>query len=88
MGDATGRGLVVHHTYGLDLVLTIGRQLGLDLLQVGAAPPIRGQEFNLELEFLGDATPQHRELAGLGHQDLVPGGERIDDCGFPSAGSG
>jgi hypothetical protein len=31
--------------------------------------------------------PQHRELAGLGHQDLVPGQQRIDDRGFPGTGA-
>ena len=87
MGDATGRGLVVHDAHGLDLVLAVGGKLRLDLLHVGAAPPVGRQKFDVELEFLGDAAPQHRELAGLGHQHLVARRQRIDDRGFPGAGS-
>ena len=54
---------------------------------VGAAPPVGRQEIDVELEFLGNAEPQHRELAGLGHQHLVAGRQRIDDRGFPGAGA-
>ena len=87
MGDAAGRGLVVHHHTALILCCAIGGELRLDLLDVGAAPPVGRQEIDVELEFLGDAAPQHRELAGLGHQHLVAGRQRIDDRGFPGAGA-
>ena len=56
-------------------------------LDVGAAAPVGRHEFDVELEFLGDAAPQHRELAGLGQQHLVAGRQRIDDRGFPGAGA-
>ncbi len=87
MRDAAGRGLVVHDHHGLDLVLAIGGELRLDLLDIGAAAPIGRQELDVELEFFGNAAPQHRELAGLGHQHLVARRQRVDDRGFPGAGA-
>src|SRR3982074_3294500 len=46
-------------------------------------PPVPGHEIDVQLEFLGNAEPQHRELPGLGHQHLVARRQRIDDRGFP-----
>ncbi|OIQ67001.1 hypothetical protein GALL_514240 [mine drainage metagenome] len=74
-----------HH--GLDLVRPIGGKSRLDLVHVGPAPPVGWQEFDVELEFLGDAAPQHRKLAGLGQQHLVARRQRIDERGFPGAGA-
>ncbi len=85
-GDAAGRCLVVHDHHRLDAVRAIGRELCLDLLHIGPAPPVARQEIDVELEFLGNAEPQHGELAGLGHQHLVARLQRVDDRGFPGAG--
>src|SRR5579872_1512325 len=87
MGDAAGRSLIVDDQHGLDFVGTIGGELRLDRRDIGAAPPIGGQKFQVEFEFLGDAPPQHRELAGLGEQHLVARRQRIDDGRFPGAGA-
>jgi hypothetical protein len=46
-----------HHR--LDAVGAVGRKLCLDLLQIGPAPPVAGQEIDVEPEFLGDAESQH-----------------------------
>src|SRR6185437_1390948 len=81
------RGLVMDDEHGLDLVRLVGGEPRLDLGDVGAAAPVGVQEFEVELEFLGDALPQHRELAGLGQKHLVARRERIDDGGFPGAGA-
>jgi len=47
MRDAAGRGLVVHHHDRLDLMRTIGRKPGLDLLQIRAAPPVARQKIDV-----------------------------------------
>ena len=86
--DAAGRGLVMDDHHGLDLVLAIRRKFCFDRFHIGAAAPITWDKINVEFEFVGDAVPQHGELAGLGHQHLVAGFERIDDRGFPGAGPG
>ncbi len=74
--------------HGLDLMQLVGGEPGLDLGDVGAPAPVGRHEFQVELELLGDALPQHRELAGLGEQHLVAGRERVDDGRFPGAGAG
>ena len=73
----------MHDHDGLDPVLAVGRKPRLDLSDIGAAPPVARHEIDVQLEFFGDAEPQHGELAGLGHQHLVAGRKRIDDRGFP-----
>ena len=86
MGHAAGRCLVVHDHHGLDLVRPISRKPCLDRLHIGPAAPVARQKIDVELESIGDAVPQHGELAGLGHQHLVAGQQRIDDRGLPRAG--
>ncbi len=74
------------HADGLDLVRLVGGKPCLDLFEVGAMTPVARNEIDVELELVGDAVPQHRELAGLAHQDLVAGLQGVDDRGFPGTG--
>ena len=73
---------------GLDLVRLVGGKLRLDLLEIGAMAPVARDEIDVELELVGDAAPQDRELAGLAHQHLVARLQRVDDRRFPGAGAG
>src|ERR1700733_499226 len=73
--------------HGLDLMQLVGGKPGFDLGDVGAAAPVGRHEFEVELEFLGDALPQYGELAGLGEQHLVAGRKRVDDGRLPGAGA-
>src|SRR5581483_10991581 len=43
---------------------------------------------DVELEFVGNAAPEHRKLAGLGQQHLVAGRQRVDEGCFPGACAG
>ncbi len=76
------------HADGLDLVRLVGGKPRLDLLEIGAMAPVARNELDVELELVGDAAPEHGELAGLAHQHLVAGLQRVDDGGFPGAGAG
>ena len=66
----------------------VRRKPRLDLFHVGAVAPVPWYEIDLDLEFLGDAAPQHGELTGFGHQHPVARRQSIDDRGFPGAGAG
>ena len=85
-GDA-GRGLVVDDADGLDLVLLVLAQAGFDGGRIGGAAPIGFDEFGIEAQLLRHGLPQRGEVAGLEHQDLVAGGEHIDESRFPRAGA-
>ena len=50
-------------------------------------PPVAGEEVDLQAELDSKVSPQCREMPGLHHQDPVPRGERIDECGLPGAGA-
>ncbi len=85
---AAGRGLVVQDADRLDLLVLVLAQPRLDRLRIGADAPVGGDEFRLEAELLRHLLPQDGELAGLDHQHLVAGRERVDQRRFPGAGAG
>ena len=82
---APGRGLVVHDHDRLDRVGLVGGKLGLELGRIGAAAPVAGNEIDLDAPAPGHVVPQRREMAGLDHQHLVAGRERVDDRRLPRA---
>ena len=59
-------------------------------IAAGSAPWRQSPARKLHLEAPAGRhlSPQSREMAGLGHQHRVAGRERVDDRGFPGAGSG
>ena len=85
-GDA-GAGLVVDDHDGPDGVGDVGAEASFDLGRVGAVPPVAGEELDVEAEAGGHGAPEGGELAGFRHQDLVAGGEGVDDRSFPGAGA-
>src|SRR5689334_3082655 len=87
-GDAARGRFVVDHAHGLDVVRLVGGESGLDLFKIGAMAPVARNEIDIELELVGNAAPEHGKLAGLAHQHLVAGLQRVDDRGFPGAGAG
>jgi hypothetical protein len=54
-------------------VRAVGGEPGLDFSDIGAAAPVGRHEFDIELEFFRNASPEHRELPGLGQKHLVAG---------------
>ena len=88
MGDAARRGFVMHDHDGLDLVFAIRLEPLLDQIQRRAVPPVGRQHVDVEPELVGNAEPQRRELAGLGHQHLVARRQCVDDSRLPGAGTG
>ena len=86
--QAAGRGLVMQDADRLDLVVLVFAQARFDRLRIGAGAPVGGDEFGLEAELLGHLLPQRGELAGLDHQHLVAGRQRVDQRAFPGAGAG
>ena len=61
------------------------RQPGLDIRGIGAVAPVAGQEVDLDAPARRHLPPQGGEMAGLDHQYLVAGRERVDDRGLPGA---
>jgi len=55
---------------------------------IDAGAPVGGDEFRLQAELHRHVLPQRGELAGLHHQHLVAGRQRVDQRAFPGAGSG
>jgi hypothetical protein len=90
-GDAGG-GLVVHHAHGLDAVLLVGLQALLD--QVACTPRRQpsacraAEELGLQAQARGHLLPQRGEVAGLVHQHVVAGAQRVGQRRFPGAGAG
>ena len=87
-GQRAGRGLVMQDADRLDLLGLVVAQPGFDRFWVGAVAPVAGDEFGLEADAISHFLPQRRELAGLDHQHLVARRQRVDERGFPGAGSG
>ena len=87
-GQRAGRGLVVQHADGLDLLGLVLAQLGFDGLRVDALAPVGGDELRLEAELLGHLLPERRELAGLDHEHAIAGRQRVGERRFPGAGAG
>ncbi len=85
-GDA-GRGLVVDHHHGLDLVAGVGREPLLHRLRRNAVPPVPGYELDLEGELAGHLLPEGGEVPGLEAQHLVARRQRVDQRGLPGAGA-
>ena len=85
---AAGRRLVVDDADGLDFVRLVGAQLLLDQVGVGADAPVGRNDVGIEPELGRHLHPEHRELPGLAHQDLVAGRQRVGEAGFPGAGAG
>ncbi|MEY9768192.1 hypothetical protein ABIA14_000469 [Sinorhizobium fredii] len=83
-----GRGFIMRHEDGLDLVRLVGGEpLGVELDRHAGAPfPV--EAIDLEAEALGHVDPEMRELAEAAHQHLVAGGEHIGHRRFPGAGAG
>ena len=69
-------------------LLLVFAQARFDRGRIGADAPVGGDEFGHEAELLGHLLPQRGELAGFHHQHLVAGRQRVDERGFPGAGSG
>ncbi len=85
---AAGRGLVVDDADRLDAVRAILGERRADRLDIGAAPPIRVDEFGHEAELLRHLLPQAREPAGAAHQHGVARRERVGERRLPRAGAG
>ena len=74
--DATGRtrrGLVVHHTHGLDRVVLIFTQAGFKHGGIGTAAPVGGNEFGDDAQTQSHFVPQRSELTGFEHQYPIAG---------------
>jgi hypothetical protein len=82
------RCLVVHDSDGLVAVRLVFPEPGLEQIGVDAGPPVSLDDVRLETEGFGHLAPQRREPTGLEHQQPVAGRQRVDESGFPSAGSG
>jgi hypothetical protein len=85
LGGDAGRGFVVHHAHRLDRMLGVLLQTRLHLVSRHAAPPVGGDELDLQFQLVGHLAPQGGEVAGLDHDDPVAGRERVDERGFPGA---
>ncbi len=83
-----GRGLVVQNADRLDLFILVLTQPRFHRLRIGALAPVGGDELGLQAETLRHLLPQRGELAGLHHQHLVAGRQRVDQGAFPGAGAG
>ena len=91
LGDgrqAAGRGLIVQDADRLDLLGLVLAQARFDGRGIGAGAPVGGDELGLEADAFRHLLPQRGELAGLHHQHLVAGRQRVDQRGFPGAGAG
>ena len=88
VGDDTGRRFVVNDADGLDRAFLVGRKLRFDSRCIRAVTPIAGKELDDKSDPLGEALPKRREMSGLGHQHVITRRQRVDECGFPCAGSG
>ncbi len=82
--DARGR-LVVDDADRFDCLAAIIGELCVDDGGVDAVTPVAGHEIDLQAHPRRDVSPQRRKVARLEHQDLVAGGERVDERGFPCA---
>ena len=83
-----GRRLVVDAGDRLDRVAAVGGELLPDRRGIDAVPPVAGDEIDLQPELRRHVAPQHRELPGLDHQDLVARRQRIDERRLPRAAAG
>ena len=92
-----GRGFVVHHAHGLDLVLVVGCQALLDQIRLHAAPPAgrhgmfaawQGEKFCLNPQPRGHLVPQRREVPGLVHHHPVAGAQDVGQRRLPRSGAG
>ena len=88
VGGHAGRGLVMDHHDGLDLVVLVGAQGLLDLLGMRAGAPLLLLDDDVEAEALRHVDPEVAELAVAGGQDLVAAGEGVGQRGFPDARAG
>ena len=76
------------HHHRLDRVRPVRRECRLDDVRGRTAAPVPWDELDLEAQARRHLSPQRRKLAGLGHEHPVARRERVDDGGFPRAGSG
>ena len=77
----------MHDHYRLDVVIPVGGQFCLDVFRVDAMAPVTVDKLDVQAEVSSDAFPQRGEMTRFEHQDLVPGRQRVDQCGFPGAGT-
>ena len=83
-----GRGFIMNDAHGLDLVSLVGVKRFADLVGQCTAPPVGFDEDRFKPEPAGQLAPQRSKVAGLAHQDLVAGRQRVDQRCFPRAGAG
>src|SRR5439155_463501 len=86
-GCDSGRSLVVHDAHGLDPLLAIFLELGLDRNRIDAAAPVGGDEVDREAELRRHLVPQRSEMPGLEHEHAVARRERVDERRLPGAGA-
>src|SRR4051812_1997600 len=86
-GDAGGS-LVMHDAHGLDRVARVGAQAPFDFRVVRAMAPVARDEVDLEAELARHLVPERGKVAGLGHEDAIARGERVQQRRFPRARAG
>jgi hypothetical protein len=86
-GGARRVSLCTTHTALMVCALSCARRASMAL----ASAPLRQSDFDelrLQAELDGHVAPQRGEVAGLVHQHLVAGRQRIDEGRLPRAGAG
>jgi len=84
VGDA-GRGLDLHGEDRLDRAAVVGAQAGFDIGWPHRAPPIAGENFDLDAESRRSIAPSDAELAAFQDQNLVAARQHIGQRRFPGA---
>ncbi len=77
----------MHHAYRLDGLRLVRSQRLFDQRRIRSVTPIAGNEVDGESEPGRKLLPERGELAGLRHQYAIAGRKRIDQRGFPGAGT-
>ena len=81
--DATGRGFIVHHADGFDLVRRIIFQTGFNGRGIGTRAPVGRQKFSVDAKLARHLAPQRRKPARFDHQNPISRRERVHKSGFP-----